>query len=191
MSERREPRQVQSLPEPAAEPPAPSDGLSALVRSLLPERSEADRAAGIIRVALGPGKRRKTYELPVLSIKQNRAWKATFQQEMGGLLDALGKQADGKSVLEFLNGLTDQQVACVRAYDIENVLPDLEDNATEAQLLTTFLGVVAAAYPFAEAVIGALQESRDLRGALRLEFWRSMSSSQPSTDGAVAASRPN
>ena len=188
MTGRREPRQPTEV---VAAPPDPSDGLSALVRSLLPERSEGDRAAGIIRVRLGRGKSQKQYELPVLTIAQNRVWKRLFQAEMGGLLDSLSEQADGKSVLNFINGLTEQQLTCVKGYDIDGVLPDLEETATEAQLLSTFLGVVAAAYPFVEVAIGALQESNDLRGALRLEFWRSMSSSQPNTAGPQGTLKPN
>lgn len=190
MSAGREPRQPVVVGE-AAPINAPTEGLSALVRSMLPERSPEDRAAGIIRIRLGRGKAGKEYQLPVLSIKQNRVWKKVFQDELGGLLEGLSQQADGRSVINFIGGLTEQQLVCVQAYDVDKVLPDLEEVASEQQLLTAFLGVTAAAYPFAEAAMAALQESSDLQSALRLEFWKSMSSSQPNMAGPQGTSKAN
>lgn len=178
------------MPEAPPSQEAPS-GLSSIVRALLPQRSEEDRAAQIVRVAFGRGKNLREYELPVLSIKENRAWKKVFQQEIGGMLDGLAKQADGPAVLNFINTLTDQQLVTLKAYDVDSILPDLEEVATESQLLTAFLGVTAAAYPFAEVALAALQESDDLKGALRVEFWRSMSSSPPNTAGLPGESKPN
>ncbi len=173
---------------PTAEQPST---FARFVRNLLPERSEEDRVAQIVRISIGRGKQRQEYALDVLSIKQNAEWKALFAKEIGGVLDRLSDQADGMAVVNFLNSLTSQQLLMVQAYDLDHVLPDLEENATEPQLLTAFLAVTAAAYPFAEAAIAALQESNDLRAMLRLELWRSMNISLPGTDGAPVPSAIN
>lgn len=190
MTNGEKPRRTVIEAVPAA-PPSAESGLSSLVRALLPERSAEDRMANIVRVTFGTGTNQQEYALPVLTIAQNRRWKETFQGEVGSLLDRLAQQADGAAVLAFINSLTDQQVTCVKAYDVTGLLPDLEENATEQQLLAAFLGVTAAAYPFAEAAITALQESSDLQSALRVEFWRSMSSSPRNTAGAIDTSKAN
>ena len=176
--------------------PAPAADLPSLLRSLLPHRSEEDKAAEIIRVTFGRGKEQKQYEIPVLATRPNRAWRKAFSDALGDVFanrDA-GEAHDGLSITAVLMSLTDVQLTLLRAYDQQSVLPEgewLEDNATDNQILNAFLGVTAAAFPFevtlAEMVLANRQAWNVAMGELRAR----MSSSLRSTAGPRATSKPN
>lgn len=175
-----------------AQEPAPSlqiqpveTGVAALLRSLLPARSADDILAGIVRLHFGD----QTVFMPVLPIRANREWKELFNERVMRTLASLDEQADAASVLRWMLGMTDQQLALLHAYDRSGVLPSqdwLDENATESELLTALLGCTAAAFPLVATLIELVRDIGDLETLIRALLLRSTSPSPPSTDGSPA-----
>jgi hypothetical protein len=174
---------------------APLD-LPSLLRSLLPKRSEEDKVAEVVRVSFGRADERREFEIPVLATRPNRGWRKAFNDALADTFsnrDA-GNADDGLSITALLMSLTDVQLTLLRAYDQQHVLPQdewLEDNATDNQILTAFLGVTAAAFPFEVTLAEMVLANRQAWNALMAEFRARMSSSLRSTAGPRATSKPN
>lgn len=147
--------------------------------------------AEIIRVRLGVAANQREVVIPVLATRPNREWKAQFSAAFGGIVDQLAKNADGSALLGLVAGMTDEQLRLLRAYDRSGALPPdewIDDNATDAQILSAFLGVTAAAFPLADTLIQLVRESPDLQSVLKLAYLRSTTSPPPSGDGGPATS---
>jgi hypothetical protein len=182
-----------ALPDPP--PPEPPRDLISVLRPLLPPRSALDVIAARAQFQLGD----RTVALPVLPIRKNRAWKEKLAEQVGLGLAFVGRDTDAQGVLNALSGMTDVQLGLLTAYDQTGVLPDrdwIEDHVTEAQLLTAFLTVIAAAFPFVATPLVLLLESDDLQAslrrlialpevqaAMRRAFSESTNGAQPSTAG--------
>lgn len=126
--------------------------------SYLPTRSAEEILGGQVRVVLG----RQEYFLPVLPIERNEAWQKSQDEALGPILTKLEDQQTDAQVFAFLCSQAPVVYAQLVSYDvlgiepelgrIERVLPEWAEarrTATEAQVISAFLGVMAAAYPLA------------------------------------------
>jgi hypothetical protein len=122
----------------------------------LPQRTAEDILAGVVRVTLG----RQEYLLPVLPIERNEQWQQAENGALGPILAGLDEA--GAEGVAFLCRQAPTVYAQLMAYDalgidpdlgrIEPVLPpwdEIRKVATEAQVVSALLGVMAAAYPLA------------------------------------------
>lgn len=157
----------------------------------MPEREAEDILAGIIRLRLGD----RMIAMPVLPIGPAKAWKEQTNVAFGGLMAAVeAPNANAETILAFLSGQTDMQLDLLYAYDAKDALPDrewIEANATDAELLTALLGVLAAAFPLAATVIAILRTSPDLQTVFKLAFSGSTSFALPPTAGNQPTLSPN
>lgn len=125
--------------------------------ALIPERSAADILAGQLHLTLGG----KLYTLRVLPIKATREWLTNLEDGTARLLGLLDKAGDMDGVLGAFRGVTDQLEAALRAYDRDNVLPpheQLEEEATDTEVLMAVLAVWSAANPFASVALSAMRQ---------------------------------
>lgn len=169
--------------------PAPGGPPLGRLHALLPPRSDEDKAAGEIPVVFGSGKQRKTVRLRVLPIRANREWKEHVGSAISSLVDRLAAEGTGDSILATLLGLTDVQLDLLASYGDQLDRAWLEETATEEQVLSALLGVMAASFPTEATLLAVLTDNRDLQNLIRVAYWRSTSSSPPSTDGAPASSK--
>jgi hypothetical protein len=156
------------MPEQPSPEPVPRAGpwagrLPALdFTSILPERSAQDILAAEVHMTFG---RRKptTYTLPVLSIAENREWKAKLELGLVGLLSSLDDVGDDLGgVLSAFSTVTPQLTQALYDYDVDGVLPEqavLERVASDAEVLRAVLAVWAAANPFAQVAVAAMREA--------------------------------
>lgn len=104
------------------------------------QRPEDDRANGVLRIILGG----RPVELPVLRIRQSRAWRERF---------AAMAETDGEGATDIglpIEGMLD----LLAAYDMGGILGGreaIEDRATDREVYDAFEQIVAASYPFADA----------------------------------------
>lgn len=113
----------------------------------LPKRSVEDIFAGRVRVVSGG----QVYDLPVLSIRDNRAWRERLDTGITAILSNLEGAGDNiGTLLETLAGATDELLDLLTSYDKTGVLPpreDLEGEMTDVQALRAVLEVWSAANP--------------------------------------------
>jgi hypothetical protein len=126
--------------------------------SYLPTRSAEEILAGEVRVVLG----RRDYVLPVLPIERNEQWTQAENTALGPVLAGLDEQQTSAELFAYLCRLSSTVYAQLVSYDelgidpdlgrIERVLPpwtEARKIATESEIVSAFLGVLAAAYPLA------------------------------------------
>lgn len=150
-----------------------------LAADLLPARGEADVLSRRVGVVLGG----QAFNLPVLTIERNRAFKARLVEEATVIIDLLDEQTELGALLRRLAQGTEFQLECLAAFDATGVLPVrswIEAHATEQELWTATKAVVSAAFPFVDGLrqIGPtlMELARSVRAA-------PTSSSLPSTAG--------
>lgn len=175
------------------QPGAPLPGLAALdFTALLPERSAEEILAGHIYAELA-GKR---YTLRVLSIAANRRWADGFGGRLQWLMSALETAGDDLAgVMSAFATVTDLMLGALYAYDQAydeqglptrpGVLPprdELEETATDAEVLRATLGVWSAANPFAGVALSALRAAEG-RIAPPSASSQPMNTAPPSTAG--------
>jgi hypothetical protein len=122
--------------------------------SLLPPRSVEDVLAERVRLVIGG----EVYDLPVLSIADNRAWKERMDMELGYLLLRVTVEDDGEAILRLFDSADDLFLDLLVSYDRTGVLPGrdrLEAELTQMALVRAVLEVWRAARPLADiAAIG-------------------------------------
>lgn len=162
---------------------------------MLPERSAEDITAGRIRLTFGVAESARPVDLLVLPINANRIWKERLEKALGGIWEGLDV-AEAPKIMAWLASQTDDMLALLEAYDAHHVLPErawIEDNATDQQVLTAFLGVCAAAHPLAVSVIDALSSNSELMHltlqALSYAFSGRMNTAPASTGGSRKKSK--
>lgn len=115
----------------------------------MPTRSSADILAGRVVILLGGS----TYELPVLSRAANRRWLQSLEARFASLAADLGEAADDTPlIMARLVAETDALYELLLSYDTTGVLPpsdEIEEQATDAQVLHAVLEVWRAAHPLA------------------------------------------
>lgn len=116
-----------------------------------PTRSPADMIAGRVPVMLGG----RTYNVPTLPRQASREWVARLDENFATLATALDNTDATGDILTMLVAQTDALVDILLAYDRENVLPsrdEIDEIATDAEILYAVLEVWRAAHPLAGAV---------------------------------------
>lgn len=174
-------------------PLSDDDPLIATIRGLLPERSAADRAHGEIPGHFGG----EVIRVPVLKARANRGWQEKVRARGSELVSQIEGDDTGQVMLGLLTGATDLQLELLDAYNPELLGREfLETNATEEQILDTFLGVVAASYPFPVKLARTLLANREVGRWARMQLVRllyssSSTSSPPSTTSPRKHSKSN
>lgn len=110
-------------------------------------RPDEQVVGGWIPVTLGGEAR----NLPVLSIRENRAWTALFAGSIRDKLAAVEPLASVDEVVELLVASMDTMVDLLVAYDRDKVLGDkewIDTHATDREVYETLKRVTAAAFPF-------------------------------------------
>lgn len=127
--------------------------------NLIPERSASDIIAGLLHLTLG-GTR---YSLRVLPIRANREWQASLERGLQGLLSTLDTAGDDVAgVLAAFRTATPQLEDALYLYDRDHVLPprdELEEVATDTEVLRAVLEVWSAANPFASVALSAMRQA--------------------------------
>lgn len=163
---------------------------------LLPERSPEEILAAEVRLIFGR-KAPTAYTLPVLSIAENREWKATLEGGLVGLLNSLDDTGDDLTgVLAAFATVSEQLLDAVLRYDVDGLLPtrdELEHLATDPQVLRAVLAIWSAANPFAQVAVAAMQQPQVPATAAPQPSGSSTrtSGSRRSTAGRRASSRKN
>lgn len=128
----------------------------------VPTRTAEDILAGRVRIQLGV----TTYVLPVLPRGPSRRWLESLDQRFINLGVALSRaKEDPTVIIETLTTETDALYELLLSYDQTSVLPardELEEFATDAQILHAVLEVWRAAHPLLATVTS---ESRPTNGA--------------------------
>lgn len=123
--------------------------------SLLPARSMEDILAERVRLTIGE----VTYDLPVLPIAENRAWKERMDLELGFLLVNISVEDDGDAILGLFDGSEALFMDLLTSYDQTHVLPpveQIEQGLSPLGLVKAVLEVWRAARPLADiALTGA------------------------------------
>ncbi len=135
------------------------------LRQFLPERSAEDILAERIRLNLAGTE----YILPVLTIEQNEAFRATLGAKLGGLLAGFDKLDSVPLILGRLGSATPVLLEVLADYDHTGVLPPAEQlrgSITEVAASRAFFAVVAAAYPLAAAALDSVLSSPELLAVL-------------------------
>lgn len=187
-----EPEEPQQADEPAG-----GQGLMGGLdfAALLPERTADDILARVVRVRLGA----HTYALPVLSIAANRRWKTALEDQLVGLFGAVEsiEDEDLRGLLAAFSTVTDQLLDALERYDEQGVLPpraELEEEASDIDVLLAVLGVWSAANPFVEVArdvvrdVAAAMSNPATPAAQPTSSSTRTSSSRPSTAGARRSS---
>lgn len=86
-------------------------------------RSAVAKVSRTIRITLAG----ESYELPVLSIRENREWKAQLNARTAALISALDDTDDLPAVLTVLSNQVDDLLEMLVAYDLTGVLPPRDE----------------------------------------------------------------
>jgi hypothetical protein len=116
---------------------------------ILPPRSVEDILAERIRLVIGG----ETYDLPVLPIRENRAWKERMDLELGWLVAKVSSDADASVILRLFDGSEALFMDLLQSYDTSGVLPPrevIEAGLTPLGLIRAVLEVWRAARPLAD-----------------------------------------
>jgi hypothetical protein len=140
-------------------------------------RAEEARAAGLLHLTLGGS----VVELPVLRIRQARAWKEQ--------LAAVDLSAGGEDALD---QPIEVMLELLAAYDVTGILGGrdaIEDRATDPEVYDAFRQLLAATFPFVATSALTADFSRLVVAAF---YARASSTSGPSPAGASTptGSRP-
>lgn len=129
-----------------------SAALARIWPDTIPTRSASDILAGRIVVVLGG----TAYELPVLPRRRSREWLADLDAQWAGLASAL-EASDVPGILALLSAETDRLYSALFSY-APTILPDpgdIDDYATDAEVLRAVLEVWAALHPLAVTLASA------------------------------------
>ena len=133
--------------------------------ALLPPRSVEDILAERVRLIIGG----EVYDLPVLTIEQNRAWKERMDRELGMLFAAVSLEDDTDAILALFDGSEEAFMALLLSYDVHDVLPDratIEAGLTPLGLIRAVLEVWRAARPLADiALLGMEAQGTPANGS--------------------------
>jgi len=152
-----------------------SSALARIWPDAIPTRSASDILAGRIVVVLGGA----PFELPVLPRRRSREWLASLDARFADLANAL-ESADTPEVLRLLSTETDNLYELLFDY-APTILPprgEIDDFATDAEILRATLEVWSALHPLAVTLVQATSAMTD--GDLLEE-----SSSSPSHTGGT------
>lgn len=119
----------------------------------MPARSAADILAGRIRVVLGA----TTHELPVLPRGPSKRWLEQLDARFATLALSLDKASDTPEIMGLLVTETDAMYDMLLSYDQSGVLPsrdEIDETATDAQILHAVLEVWRAVHPLVDSVTG-------------------------------------
>ncbi|MFZ0324727.1 MAG: hypothetical protein WAN48_11420 [Actinomycetes bacterium] len=117
--------------------------------SLLPPRSVEDILAERIRLEIGG----EVYDLPVLTIAENRVWKERMDLELGLLFMQISATDDTDAILGLFDGSESLFMDLLTSYDTTGVLPDqatIEAGLSPLGLIRATLEVWRAARPLAD-----------------------------------------
>jgi hypothetical protein len=128
--------------------------LAQFMPDTMPARSAADILAGRIRVVLGAA----TYELPVLPRGPSKRWLEQLDARFATLALSLDKAVDTPEIMGLLVTETDAMYDMLLSYDQSGVLPsrdEIDETATDAQILHAVLEVWRAVHPLVDSVTAA------------------------------------
>jgi hypothetical protein len=121
----------------------------------MPTRTAADILAGRVPVLLGA----TAYELPVLARGPSKRWLGQLDGRFAALAVALEDAGDdAPAILARLTSETDAMYDMLLSYDQSHVLPsrdEIDETATDAQILHAVLEVWRAVHPLVDTVIEA------------------------------------
>jgi hypothetical protein len=154
--------------------------------SLLPERSFEDILAERIRLTIGE----VTYDLPVLPIAENRAWKERMDLELGFLIANISVEDDGDAILGLFDGSEGLFLDLLQSYDRSGVLPPaevIEASLTPLGLVRAVLEVWRAARPLADIAQAGMTltpEPPTSGSRPRTPFWLRRITGRPASSSA-------
>jgi hypothetical protein len=122
--------------------------------STMPTRSAADILAGRVRVVLGG----TTHDLPVLPRGPSKRWLEQLDARFATLAASLDAAADTPEIMSLLVSETDALYDLLLSYDQSGVLPsrdEIDETATDAQILQAVLEVWRAVHPLVASVTEA------------------------------------
>lgn len=94
----------------------------------------------------------KKYQIKPLSINKQRAWRSKLSEDLAGIVDNFGRQADPNSMKTGLTGalldFPEKLADLVFAYAPDLPKEEILENATEEQIAAAFSQIMAVAYPF-------------------------------------------
>jgi hypothetical protein len=129
---------------------------------LIARRTSTDVLAGVVRLRLA----RREYVLPVLPIRPNREWKAELENNLVGLLAQVERSGDDLgAILAAFSTQTEPMLQALYSYDRTGVLPareELEEQATDMEVLLATLEVWQVANPFAAVALGLMGEAEQV-----------------------------
>lgn len=121
----------------------------------MPARSAADILAGRVRVVLGA----TTYDLPVLARGPSKRWLEQLDARFATLALSLDEAADTPEIMGLLVAETDAMYDMLLSYDQTGILPsrdEIDETATDAQILHAVLEVWRAVHPLVASVTASL-----------------------------------
>jgi hypothetical protein len=136
--------------------------------NLLPPRSVEDILAERVRLVVDG----QTYDLPVLPIAENRAWKERMDLELGYLLMKITTEDDNAAILNMFDGADAVWWELLTSYDATGVLPsrqEIERTETPMWLIRAVLEVWRAARPLADIALAGMESATP---APRTAGWR-------------------
>ncbi len=155
--------------------------------SLLSPRPVEDILAERVRLIIGG----QAYDLPVLTIRDNRAWRERMDLALARLVIGLSSADDSDTILELFDGNEHIWMDLLVSYDHTGVLPpidEIEAGMTPMGLVRSVLEVWRAARPLADISATGMT----LTEPTTTEGWRGrMSSWLRPTAGRPAGSSRN
>jgi hypothetical protein len=149
----------------------------------VPTRSAADILAGRVRSVLGA----TTHDLPVLARGPSKRWLEQLDTRFATLAVSLSAADDTPAIMSLLAAETDALYDMLLSYDQTGVLPsrdEIDETATDAQILHAVLEVWRAAHPLVASVTASLDDRMSGPSAAP------PSSPPQPTDGAPSTSSP-
>lgn len=160
-----------------------------LLREFLPSRSVEDILAERVRLTFG----REEYVLRVLTIDETEVWQRKALNTLALILGIVEASPNRANAFGRIMGMGKEQLALIREYDLDGVLPDdkaLRATATPSSLLKAAIEVLATAYPPAGVLLDAVVNHPEILIELLGDQMQQTPSSgpPPSTDGDLEES---
>lgn len=159
-----------------------ASGIARVGLEVLPERSAADILSGRIKIVLGG----LPFVVPVLPRRASRDWLAKLDARFAEVTLALDSASNNApKILQLLSAHTDYMLEMLRAYDVEDILPDdefIETFATDGEILAAMVEVWRAVNPL--AAIGAEAAAETMAGTSTAP----LNLSPENTDGMLSSS---
>lgn len=125
----------------------------------MPARSPEDILAGRVRVMLGG----TTHILPVLPRGPSKRWLEQLDDRFAALAMSLDAAADTPAIMSLLVSETEALYDLLLSYDQSGILPsrdEIDETATDAQILQAVLEVWRAVHPLVASVIEGASATR-------------------------------